>query len=80
MHTRKAPSTEPNHPRPALSDPLHTIPEVAEAIRAPVNSVRWLIQVGRIAATRPGRRVLVRRSEIERYIAAGEARSAGGGK
>lgn len=57
-----------------LDDPLLVLEEVAEAIRQPVSSCRYLIQVGKLAAIRPGRRVLVRRSELERFLASGGAR------
>jgi excisionase family DNA binding protein len=57
---------------PVLDDPLLLVEEVASLARASVGTVRHWIATGKIASLRPGRRVLVRRSELERFIAKSE--------
>lgn len=52
-------------------EPLLTIEEVAECLRVPVLTVRWLRQEGRFApAVKVGRRLAWERSAIEEWIAA----------
>lgn len=58
--------------RAILDDPLFTLEEVAEATRASLSSARWWVVTGKLKAIRPGRRVLVRRSELERFLAGGK--------
>ena len=44
---------------------LLLLPEVAEICRTSVNSVREWIRAGKLRAIRPGRRVLVRRADLD---------------
>jgi excisionase family DNA binding protein len=44
--------------------------EVARECRAPVASVRYWIASGRLRSIRPGRRRLVSRDELDRFLAA----------
>jgi excisionase family DNA binding protein len=55
---------------PAPLDDLLLLTEVAEITRSPLSTVRCWIAAGKISALRPGRKVLVRRSELERFLAA----------
>ena len=43
--------------------------EVARECRAPVASVRYWIASGRLRSIRPGRRRLVSRDELDRFLA-----------
>jgi excisionase family DNA binding protein len=54
---------------------LLILPEVAEMCRTTISSVRDWIRNGRLAAYRPGRRVLVRRADVEAMLAAAAMRS-----
>jgi excisionase family DNA binding protein len=51
--------------------------EVAAEMRAPVSTVRYWIASGRLASIRPGRRRLVRRSDLERFLADVPGRATG---
>ena len=56
-----------------LADPgddLLTLAEVAAALRTTIPGVRSRIARGTLRATRPGRRVLVRRADLAAYVAA----------
>jgi excisionase family DNA binding protein len=44
------------------------LPEVAEACRAPLSSVRYWIAKGKLPSIRPGRRRLVHRQALERFL------------
>lgn len=46
--------------------------EVAELTRVPVSCVRFWIRTGKLASLKPGRRVLVRRSELDDFLKASE--------
>jgi excisionase family DNA binding protein len=48
---------------------LLLIEEVAQACRAPVGTVRHWIRTERLPSIRPGRRRLVRRSDLEQFLA-----------
>jgi excisionase family DNA binding protein len=48
---------------------LLLLEEVARRCRAPLSSVRHWVRLGRLASIRPGRRRLVRRDELERFLA-----------
>src|SRR5580658_1107938 len=48
---------------------LLLVEEVAREMRVPVATVRWWVRTGKLPASRPGRRLLVRRSDIERLLA-----------
>jgi excisionase family DNA binding protein len=52
-----------------MANDLMLVEEVAHELRTPVATVRWWIHTGKLKATRPGRRLLVRRSEVERLLA-----------
>jgi excisionase family DNA binding protein len=54
-----------------------TLDEIAVITRAPLSSVRGWIRHGRLPATRPGRRVLVRRADLDAFLAAAAVRVAG---
>lgn len=45
------------------------VPEVAERLRRSVDSVRWLINTKQLKAAKLGGRVVVRRSDLEKFIA-----------
>lgn len=47
---------------------LLLLPEVADMCRASVNSVRAWIREGKLPASRPGRRVLIRRADVETML------------
>jgi len=47
-----------------------TLDEVAAITRAPLSSVRGWIRHGRLPATRPGRRVLVKRADLDAFLVA----------
>lgn len=44
------------------------VPEVAEEIRRSVDSVRWLINTKQLKAGKLGGRVVVRRTDLEKFI------------
>lgn len=52
---------------------LLTVEEAADAARAPVKSLREWIAAGRLRASRPGRRVLVRRVDLARFLGVDES-------
>jgi excisionase family DNA binding protein len=52
--------------------------EVARECRAPIASVRYWIASGRLRSVRPGRRRLVSREELDRFLGASTATSATG--
>ncbi len=54
-----------------MSDLLF-LEEVAELMRVPVSSVRYWIRKGRLQSLKPGRRVLVRRTELQDFLARSE--------
>jgi excisionase family DNA binding protein len=47
---------------------LLRLDEVAQIARVSVSTVRHWIKVGRLVSVRPGRRRLVRRAELERFL------------
>ena len=49
-------------------DDLLYLPEVAEHCRTPISSVRHWVRTGRLLSIRPGRRRMVRRSDLERFL------------
>ncbi len=53
-------------------DSFLLLPEVAQIARAPLASVRYWVQTGKLRALRPGKRVLVLRSDLEKFLTAGE--------
>jgi excisionase family DNA binding protein len=50
--------------------------EVARLVRAPVETVRWWIRTGKLPASKPGRRLLIRRSDLQNLLTACAARGA----
>jgi excisionase family DNA binding protein len=48
--------------------PMMTIDEVAVFMRAPVSSVRGWISCGRLGSVRPGRRRLIPRAALQRFL------------
>jgi excisionase family DNA binding protein len=55
-----------------LEDTFLTVAEIAELLRLNQQTVRNWIDAGNLAAVRVGRRVRVRESDLDRFIAAGE--------
>jgi excisionase family DNA binding protein len=52
-------------------EPLMTIDEVAEYLRVPVLTIRWLRQEGRFApAVKVGRRLAWAQSDVQAWVAA----------
>lgn len=47
-----------------------TIPEVAEHLCTPIKTIRRWIADGRLRAYRPGKRVLIHRDDVERFVRA----------
>jgi excisionase family DNA binding protein len=66
------PGTDPGGDlQPPLIEPLLTLEEVADLLRVPVLTVRWLRQEGRFApAVKVGRRLVWTRSDLAAWIAA----------
>lgn len=59
------------HPLKGLRVNLLTIDEVAERLRVPVQTIRWLRQEGRFApAYKVGRRLLWAPAEVDAWLAA----------
>jgi excisionase family DNA binding protein len=50
---------------------LLLLDDVARRCRAPVSTVRYWIAIGKLPSGRFGRRRVVRRDDLERFIAAG---------
>jgi excisionase family DNA binding protein len=42
--------------------------EVARELRVPVATLRWWVRTGKLRAIRPGRRLLIRRSDLEAFL------------
>ena len=63
---------------PVSSDGLLLVEEVAREVRAPVETIRWWIRTGKLPASKPGRRLLIRRSDLQRLLAAREKPDATG--
>jgi excisionase family DNA binding protein len=51
---------------------LLVLEEVAAVMRVPVSSVRYWIRKGRLQSLKPGRRVLVRRTELQDFLTRSE--------
>jgi excisionase family DNA binding protein len=52
------------------AEDLLLVEEVAREMRVPVTTVRWWIRTGKLPASRPGRRLVVRRSDLEALLSA----------
>jgi len=50
------------------SDELLLVEEVAKEVRAPVETIRWWIRTGKLPASKPGRRLLIRRSDLQQLL------------
>jgi excisionase family DNA binding protein len=51
---------------------LLLLSEVADLCRVPVGTVRHWIRTGRLASLRPGRKRLIRREDLSRFLANAE--------
>jgi len=51
-----------------VDEEWYLLDEVARRCRAPLSSVRHWVRTGKLASIRPGRRRLVARSELERFL------------
>jgi excisionase family DNA binding protein len=58
---------------------LLLIPEIAAYARASVGTIRYWIATGKLASLKPGRRVMVRLSVLQKFLSEAERGSAGGG-
>lgn len=56
--------------------PFCTLDEVAEICRASLGSVRFWVRTGKLESVRPGRRRLVRRADLDRFLGGGARRVA----
>lgn len=52
-----------------MTSPFLLLEEVAEETRTALSTVRHWIATGKLPSTRPGRRRLVRRVDLERFLA-----------
>jgi len=55
---------------PVEGSPVFTIPEMAAYLRVPIISARLLIRRGHVRHQRIGKRFLVPREDVDRYLAA----------
>ena len=55
---------------------LLLLEEVARELRAPISSVRHWIATGKLKSVRPGRRRLVRREDLDRFLMCSDAGAA----
>ena len=71
------PSTSPDATTlsPSGGRPTYTVAEAARLLGMTESALRERIRMGRVRVLRLGRRVLVKREELERLLAEGEARS-----
>jgi excisionase family DNA binding protein len=53
-------------------DEMLLLPEVAQATRVSIATVRYWIRTGKLKALRPGRRCLVRRGDLEGFLRASD--------
>lgn len=58
----------PPPPPPDPAGPLLTIPEAAELLRCKRGRVDDLLSQGRLTRVKDGRRTLLRRADVERYL------------
>lgn len=47
--------------------------EIARMCRAPVSTVRYWVSTGRLRSIRPGRRRLVRRVDLDRFLTSADS-------
>jgi len=55
-----------------MASELLFLEEVAELTRAKLSCVRFWVRTGKLPSLRPGRRVMVRRSVLEQFLADAE--------
>ena len=55
-----------------MASDLLFLEEVAEITRVPVSCVRFWIRTGKLRSLKPGRRVLVRRAILEKFLSDSE--------
>jgi excisionase family DNA binding protein len=55
-----------------MASELLYLEEVAEITRTPVSCVRFWVRTGKLASLKPGRRVLIRRATLEKFLADSE--------
>jgi excisionase family DNA binding protein len=55
-----------------MANELLFLEEVAELTRSRLSSVRLWVRTGKLASLRPGRRVMVRREVLEKFLADAE--------
>ena len=68
--------TDRRMPAPISSDPqLLLVPEVAALARVSVGTVRHWIATGKLPSLKPGRRVMVRLTALQQFLADAERRS-----
>jgi excisionase family DNA binding protein len=53
----------------ATTPEIYFVSEVADRLRRSVDSVRWLITTKQLKAAKLGGRVVVRRADLEKFIA-----------
>jgi excisionase family DNA binding protein len=56
----------------AMASDLLFLEEVAEITRVPVSCVRFWIRTGKLPSLKPGRRVLVRRTILDKFLSDSE--------
>jgi excisionase family DNA binding protein len=68
----------------AMASDLLFLEEVAEMTRVPVSCVRFWIRTGKLSSLKPGRRVLVRRATLDKFLSdserCGTSRGVDGGR
>jgi excisionase family DNA binding protein len=55
-----------------MANDLLFLEEVAELTRARMSCVRFWVRTGKLPSLRPGRRVMVRRSALEKFLSNSE--------
>jgi excisionase family DNA binding protein len=55
-----------------MASDLLFLEEVAEIVRVPVSCVRFWIRTGKLQSLKPGRRVLVRRTTLDKFLSDSE--------
>jgi excisionase family DNA binding protein len=55
-----------------MTNDLLFLEEVADMTRVPVSCVRFWVRTGKLSSLKPGRRVLVRRAALEKFLSDSE--------
>jgi excisionase family DNA binding protein len=63
-----------------MASELLYLEEVAEITRAPLSCVRFWVRTGKLASPKPGRRVLIRRAILEKFLSDSERVGTGGSR